>query len=191
MEMRNVARPPVPNLRLNLNMPISKRVKELHRDSMKKGCLISIIGIPIFCMIGFRIMIWDLNRVKSWGVEVESVDWLPKQASNITFVSGGAFKFAEFDIDLGSITKWCDSIQKPLKPVTSGQTASVYQVHWYLKRFGIPNHASLNNSSTNEPIVKSFKKGDLFYDYRFSNGGGYTIGYDMSNERGYYHYTRN
>ena len=35
---------------------------------------------------------------------------------------------------------------------------------------------------------KSFNKGDLFFEERWPNAGGYAIGYDVSEGRGYYEY---
>jgi hypothetical protein len=157
---------------------------------MKKGCLITIIVIPIIFLIGIRVLIWEHSRVKGWGIGVKSVEWLPKQASDITFVSAG-IKSAEFQIDQESIIKWCDSIQKPLKPVTEGQLAGIYRTIWVLERRGLTPHGYFNNSSTSGEIIKTFRRGDLFYQHRWSNGGGYVIGYDVENERGYYHYSRN
>lgn len=158
---------------------------------MKKGCLI-FGGIVVVCILGFGFLLWDFARIKSWGVDVNSVEWLPKEASNITFISGDINRIAEFDIDRCALAKWCDSIGKPLKPVAEDQNASVWRVNPWLDRFGIVKNGSFKSSSAAEEdfnrYSKNFTTGDLFYEDRWSNGGGYVIGYDVSEGRGYYQY---
>jgi len=39
-----------------------------------------------------------------------------------------------------------------------------------------------------ERAIKRFGPGHLFYEERWSNGGGYSIGYDVKEKRGYYDY---
>jgi len=39
-----------------------------------------------------------------------------------------------------------------------------------------------------ERASKGLDAGDLFYEERWSSGGGYSIGYDVEEERGYYAY---
>lgn len=158
------------------------------------GCCSILVGIPLVCIFGLGFYIWDFARIKSWGVGAKSVEWLPKQASDITFISGDINRIAEFDIDRDSLAKWCDSIGKPLKPVAEGQNASIWRVNPYLKQFGINNNdRSFKTAATAEEDFSSsskhFTAGDLFYEDRWSNGGGYLIGYDVSEGRGYYQYS--
>ncbi len=158
---------------------------------MKKGCLI-FSGIVLVGILGFAFLLWDFARIKSWGVGVESVEWLPKQASNITFISGNINRVAEFDIDRDSLMKWCDSIGKSLASVAEDQNATIWRVNPFLDQFGIAKNGSFKGSSPAEEdfdrYTKRFTTGDMFYEDRWSNGGGYIIGYDVSDRRGYYQY---
>jgi|APTNR8051073442_1049403.scaffolds.fasta_scaffold07939_4 hypothetical protein len=158
---------------------------------MKKGCLI-FGAIVLVGILGCGFLLWDFARIKSWGIEVKSVEWLPKQASNITFISGDINRIAEFDIDRDFLEKWCDSLGKPLKPVAEGQDANIWRVNPFLDQFGTVKHSSFKDSSVAEEdfsrYSKDFAIGDLFYEDRWSNGGGYVIGYDVSEGRGYYQY---
>lgn len=158
---------------------------------MKKGCLI-FSGVVLVAFLGLAFLLWDYARIKSWGVGVESVEWLPVQASNITFISGDINRVAEFDIDRNSLIKWCDSIGKPMASVVEDQNAMISRVYPFLDREGIPKSGSFKDSSAAEAdfdrYTKRFSTGDLFYEDRWSNGGGYTIGFDVSDGRGYYQY---
>lgn len=159
---------------------------------MKKGYLI-VIGFVLLCILSFALLLWDYARIKSWGVGVESLEWLPEQASNITFISGNINRVAEFDIDLDSLAKWCTSIGKPMTAVAEGQYATIWRVNPFLDRFEIIKNGPLKGSSPPEEdfsqYAKQFTIGDLFYEDRWSNGGGFVIGYDVSDGRGYYQYS--
>ncbi len=50
-----------------------------------------------------------------------------------------------------------------------------------------PNEAG-REARKRERAIKSFGTGDLFYEERWSNGGGCNIGYDIHAKRGYYEF---
>ncbi|TLD71066.1 hypothetical protein FEM03_09135 [Phragmitibacter flavus] len=159
---------------------------------MKKLCLI-FGGIVLVGTFAFAFFLWDYARIKSWGVDVESVEWLPTQASNITFISSDINRVAEFDIDQDSLLQWCDSIGKSLAAVAEDQTATIWRVNPFLDRFGVTKNGSFNHSSLVDEEFdrhsKRFTTGDKFFEDRWANGGGYVIGYDVSEGRGYYQFS--
>ena len=47
----------------------------------------------------------------------------------------------------------------------------------------------LDDQRRRERYLVTLATGDLFYEERWSNGGGYTFGYDVEQQRGYYFYS--
>lgn len=160
----------------------------------KKSCVITIVatGLGIYLL---SVFFENFGHVKEWGMGVDSVDWLPDEASEITYVSSYLFKVAEFDIEQDLFLQWCDLIGKPLEIVTEGQRAGMHRSNLFLERCGAIESSPVNESSSPEEWLgwygKSFSPGDLFYQIRQKNNGGYSIGYDVKTGQGYYSYFHN
>ena len=155
---------------------------------MKKGCLIAF-GVILLCVSGIFYLLWEYARIKSWGVGVSraEAEWIPENASDVTFISGDINKIAEFNIDQAHFEAWCESIGKPLSPVAEEKKARMWRANPFLERIG----AIKERDHDDEYLTwryKTFDKGDLFFEERWPNGGGYAIGYDVSAGRGYYEY---
>ncbi len=159
---------------------------------MKKGCLIAG-SVPLILFGGIAFLVWDFVEIKDWGVGEDSVDWLPRQASNITYIYSRAIQLAEFDIDQKSFEEWCRSIEKPLKPMTEGQEIAIQRANNVLAMRGAIEKPTAKNNSAYRGNYDwhfiRFTGGDLFYNVTWPNGGGYSIGYDVNEGRGYYNYS--
>jgi hypothetical protein len=137
--------------------------------------------------------IWFTLR-ETHGVGVSSLWWLPPEAHNITYIRNDLYALAEFDIDREAFGKWCASRKMPLRKLGAGEHPMVGRPLWMLEKRGIlPPTAEPNKVeealSGMDRFNKSFGAGDLFYEDRWPNGGGYSIGYDVEEKRGYYKYS--
>lgn len=154
---------------------------------MKKDCLVGIgVAVLIYSVL---FCFWNSARIKSSGVGVDSADleWLPTDISNVTFVSGNMIRTAEFDIEKSSFENWCASTGKPLAILQKNTDVLVLRPNEQLERIGkIKRPAQPYDRSA--WISKRFEEGDLFYKDRWDNGGGLSVGYDVSTGRGYYDY---
>lgn len=163
---------------------------------MKRGCLITI---AVFIASVF-VLFWSArNYLTSYefGINEENpqLDWIPLEARNVTFYSDWVSRSAQFSIDEQSIIDWAESIERPLERITEEREEG-YEVH--------TSRQMLENISVIEPLPepvtmdeieewfksrrKAFEVGDLYYRVWWRNGGGYWIGYDVSEGRGYYFY---
>lgn len=150
-----------------------------------------MIGVVVVLMVAG--LLWDFLRVE-YGVGVDSVRWLPHEARDITYarVDFTARK-AEFTIEREAFEKWCANRRTPLKELGSGGYHVVHRCLPILERRGVLPAASAldemqGDARRAERAVKQFAAGDLFYEERWANGGGYAIGYDVREKRGYYEY---
>jgi hypothetical protein len=149
------------------------------------------IGLAVVVVIG--IILWLPFR-ESYGVGANSVPWLPREAHNVTYIKNFWFAEAEFDIERGALEKWCAKRKMPLQEIDDEGYHSVIRCWRFLESRGVvpavtePNETS-ERLARMARCVKVLRAGDLFYDGRWSNGGGYTIGYDTKEKRGYYSYS--
>jgi len=154
---------------------------------VKRRTKISLVVVTFVGLCG--ISLWLLCRVliEDHGVGVDSVSWLPPEARNITYIRNDAIALAEFDIEQQVFEEWCSSKKMPLRKLGSGERHLVMRAVALLAQRGIVP-TSTSPSQVGEGWHKHFRAGDLFYEKRWRNGGGYTIGYDSQAKRGYYRY---
>jgi len=132
--------------------------------------------------------VWQLCR-EDYGVGVASVWWLPRQACNITYLDNYVNRIAEFDIERPAFERWCARRKQPLRVLGNGKHATIHRCIPSLEQRGVlPVHTEPNEDLTawGARVSKILGVGDLFYEERWPNGGGYTIGYDVKAGRGYY-----
>lgn len=161
---------------------------------MKKACAIPL-GVMLALFVGICLLLWDFGRIRDWGVDTDPPDWLPSEATNVTYIDGSINRIAEFDIRRSEFQRWCESIEKPLSPVDSTQRSVVWRANPFLARIGAIEELTLQEQSSNMEIQEfldwrevTLAKGDLFYEERWPNNGGYAIGFDTSEKRGYFAY---
>jgi len=156
---------------------------------VKKRTRISLVVVAVL----FGFFLWDSLQVK-YGVGVDSVGWLPREARDITYLKVDfTSRTAEFTIEREAFEKWCARRGMPLRKLDSGGYHVVNRCLWGLEQRGIiPSAPEPNEPEGGFPgmdhTLKHFDPGDLFYEERWSNGGGYSIGYDVEEKRGYYDY---
>jgi len=152
------------------------------------------VGLTVVVLIGgCGVSLWHALK-DDYGVGVDSVSWLPAEARNIAYVSFAVTTSkAEFDIEQEVFEKWCASRKMPLQELRDDGYHAVYRCLPMLERKGLiapiiePNDVERKQREV-ERAIKNFGPGDLFYEERWSNGGGYSIGYDVKEKRGYYDY---
>ncbi|MAS92827.1 MAG: hypothetical protein CMO55_06475 [Verrucomicrobiales bacterium] len=161
---------------------------------MRNGFLLAI-GIVALMAGGLWFAAWDFCRIKDWGVNETSVeiDWIPPEATEVTFVSGNIEKRAEFSIDQQIFEEWCASIGKPLTVVSKGSESGGFSEAMLFRSNPLLALKGITEKPNDDDAAfaweyKSFDKGDLFFEERWPNAGGYAIGYDVSEGRGYYEY---
>ena len=152
------------------------------------------IGLVVLGVVG--VSLWSVYR-ETHGVGVDSVSWLPKEAHNITYVKNDTNVRAEFDIEQDAFEKWCEKRGWPLRELAEGEFFTVVRCLLFLERKGIipPLAPSQDANSIEadlaamERFSKTFDAGDLVFEERWNNNGGYSIGYDVDAGRGYYAYS--
>lgn len=159
-----------------------------------------IIGIIILVLTLAGVgLVWHSLTYENYGVEVDSVGWLPEEAKRITFFEDGlGNKTAEFEIEQSAFERWCKEIGRPLRTVKEGDSdVLVWRSLEQLERKGaIPplDNAGLTLEELRERIARRRKElspGDLYHSEVWRNSGGYRIGYDREEGMGYYSESRN
>ncbi len=156
--------------------------------SMKRRTIVVLISLVILLA-----MAWQ--HIKGgYGVGVDSVSWLPAEARNISYIDQFlGCRIAEFDIEREPFEAWCRQAGKPLQEL-AGEPQTVFRCLPWLERTGaVPPITEPNEFLADELRMKrhlaALTEGDLFYEERWSNGGGYTLAYDVERQRGYYFYS--
>jgi len=96
---------------------------------------------------------------------------------------------AEFDIERGAFEEWCAKRRMPLRVLNGGQHRSIFRCLPELRRKGVIPPIPEPNESGTWLGIKYLGPGDLFFEERWDNGGGYTIGYAVNERRGYYRFS--
>jgi hypothetical protein len=151
----------------------------------------TIIGLAVAALIGASL--WQVLH-EEYGVGVDSVSRLPAEARNITYLRNDLIQMAEFDIERGAFEKWCTKRKTPLQELRERYHAvdrclPILRNRGILPALDEPNTVG-GDAREMEQFTKVFDAGDLFYEKRWSNGGGYSIGYDVREKRGYYRFSR-
>lgn len=157
--------------------------------------IILLLGLIMVVLLG--LLVWQSLKT-DYGVNVDSIRWLPSEARNITYLkTPGFYTIAEFEIAQEALVKWCTGVNMPLRKLGPTEEGTVPRCLHYLEKRGVipvvpePNsHESLNEWALwyQRRCQKSLSDADLYYEERWRNGGGYVIGYDVDEGRGYYWY---
>ena len=140
------------------------------------------------------VSLWYVFR-EDYGICVASVGWLPPEAHNITYLRNDLTTVAEFDVEREAFERWCARQKTPLSELRDKGYHAVNRCLTWLESRGVMRpitdpdewEAELHKAQRS---VKILGAGDLFYRERWNNGGGYTIGYDTKEKRGYYSFAR-
>lgn len=153
----------------------------------KVGC------IPVAAFVGLCVFsVWYTFR-ETYGLGVDSLWWLPPEAHNVTYYANGLTKLAEFDIEQKALERWCVPRKWPLRELGAGEHPMMRRSWGMLENRGIlptiPEASEAEREAgRRQRVIKSFGAGDLFFEERWPNNGGYRVGYDVQEKRGYYEF---
>jgi hypothetical protein len=160
----------------------------LEGNSVKRHTKIGLVVIVAF--VGLcGISLWQVVNV-GYGVGVGSVRWLPPEAHDITYLRNYLTTLAEFDIEQKAFERWCASRKMALRKLGDEERYVIRSVAMLEQRGVIPTVSEANEvrGSSYGHALKRFHAGDLFYEDPWPNGGGYWVGYDIEERRGYYRF---
>lgn len=158
---------------------------------MKKCTKIGLLAITVSVVL-VAVFMWWFSK-ETHGICSGSVWWLPPEARDVTYLRNYAISMAEFDIGQEAFEKWCSDRKMPLRQLGDAEHRSIRRCLMLLEQRGIipairESIEVAGHLSTASRRTKDLGPGDLFYEERWDNGGGYTIGYDVSGKRGYYEF---
>jgi hypothetical protein len=139
-----------------------------------------IVITLLACGIAFlRSAYIELTHVET-GENIDSVSWLPKSASHISYLRSYGFTAYEFDISESDFRAWSSWELQPIsKPVT-------------VMRYSFTNQADFDTRNTSmaqwdrwEEKCRATVSDGLWYERRRGNGGGVTVAYDRTKGRAY------
>jgi hypothetical protein len=112
---------------------------------------------------------------KERGENLSRVEWLPQEATNVSFLRSYSRTAFEFDIDERGYREWVDypvqEIEEPFK----------------IFRYSLSTDNRLNPRDLRRPnYPRATIEDGLFYEERRSNGGGVATAYDRSKGRAYF-----
>jgi hypothetical protein len=134
----------------------------------------------VACGLAFlRAAYIGLTHVET-GENVEHVKWLPKSASNVSYLRSYSFTAFEFDISESDFMDWSGwKLQQISGPVR-------------ITRYCFSNHADFGPNPSPEEIEawenrnQALITDGLYYEHRQSNGGGVRVGYDRDKGRAFF-----
>ena len=135
------------------------------------GCLFLFVVASLFMM--FRPV--EPER----GYNVDSVSWLPNEASNITFYAReglAMLRIAEGSMSEADFREWADSKGWDLEEKKNSRGSGYLRTAF----LDLPEHQGLDQ------LPEDFVRDGLYYENRASNGGGVTVLFDREKERFYY-----
>ncbi len=148
------------------------------------------IALVSIALIG---VLWPSSPQTDYGLGVDSVEWLPSQAQNISYFSTRIDRVAEFEIEQAVFEKWCENRDMPLQVLPQGFDRGASKRYYNIARCW--RHLELGGHVSDPPEEqygerdsKEFNAGDLYYEDSWLNGGGYQLGYDIEEGMGYFWY---
>lgn len=159
------------------------------------------IAIPVLflgsCVAGFALWYYDASRPPEIAKNVESVDWLPAEATKISYYRSYVFTAYEFQISEAGFREWAstkefrpsDSVEfQPVTEVSEIHGKKLFPIQRY-NRFGVDglehsddheSHAAFEKATTID--IRNGLRGES----RRGSAGGYSIGYDRDTGTAYY-----
>jgi len=151
--------------------------------------IVAVTTFGLLLFLGWRAL------QDEYGVSIASVRWLPPEALNIKYIRFPmTHTMAEFEIEQAAFEAWGRSKKMPMRRLLSNESRSIPRCLFLLERKGLipvvpePGKESVEEWSPRygHRYRKSLGKGDLHYVERWDNGGGYALGYDVEEGKGYY-----
>ena len=119
---------------------------------------------------------------------VEHVDWLPDAAHNISYYRSYSFTAYEFDISEDEFLRWTEDQGWKAEKVQS--PVDILRYSTMTAKFPGDHSSNLESERSAEfeqweRLTRKTITDGYYYDYRQRNGGGVTVGYDLTSGRAY------
>ena len=159
------------------------------------SCALLLLG---FCSVVLTSFIRQVSRPGEVAEGVGSVDWLPAEATNISYHKDYMTNAYEFQISEAGFRQWAAEvasepvseflIYEPVADIAKDEPCCMYRY----KFFAGKKQASMKGSDEAEWFKSSLIEieNGLRGELRFRNGGGYSIGYDRDSGTAYWHWSR-
>lgn len=140
------------------------------------------LGVALVFLILFIFSFWHILIYEKKGVGLPSVDWLPKEATDISYYFSYRNNFYEFSISEEDFLKWVkekgfenkgwQDLDGTWKQLTS---KIVFRYNYFEEKdfYKVAGEVEILDG--------------IFLERRGRNGGGYTVGYDRKTGRAYFH----
>jgi len=136
-----------------------------------------VVGVSICGIVLLFALTWTSKPKVE--LNVDSVEWLPSSASNISYVERtgmGGMKIAEFSISRADMDAFAKENGWDLK---EKENVSI----------SFRDRIAPEGTKVEHPYEENYLEKALFYEKRHSNNGGVTLVYDPKTNRGYYWYS--
>ncbi len=151
-----------------------------------------------YCSVVLTSFIRQVNRTAEVAEGIQSVDWLPAEATNISYHKDYMTNAYEFQISEAGFRKWAAEvasepvseflIYEPVADIAKGEPCWMYRYKFFAgkKQDSMEGSDEAGQFKSSSIEIKNGLRGEL----RFRNGGGYTIGYDRDSGTAYWHWSR-
>lgn len=146
------------------------------------GVLVVLLLAIVFLYRWFFLIYPFGNHDKLSGVE--SVSWLPKEASNIYSRNSGQLESYEFSISEEGFLDWAKSKGLAVKPITEEQ--SIYRYSYFEPVEAPKSNASIKELQNYFNLIEAKANVGYVEKHHSSNGSGYEVLYNAENKRAYY-----
>jgi hypothetical protein len=167
---------------------------------MKRSTII-LVSVPFlllgFCALFIVLFLRDIDRPPEIGEHITSVEWLPAEATAISYFKSYGFTAYEFQIGESGFRDWAAEVayddhseHVAFQPVTDvadlkGKGLSAIQRYNFLMKNDdeLPEKFKTPNFPTTSSIeIENGLRGEV----RRRSGGGYSIGYDRDTGTAYW-----
>jgi hypothetical protein len=166
---------------------------------MKEKILIAVVILVAVIVLSpiILIVLWSggvawSNAHPSMGENVARVDWLPASASNVSFYITHMFRAYEFDIPEDHFVALAPGRNWKLSEINeNGWRVSTYRMGRKMReKYDLPisdlsTEAEMAEYRRAQQIMEPSVTNGLVYEVRYGNGGGITVVYDRTKQRGY------
>lgn len=147
-----------------------------------------------YCSVVLTSFIRQVSRPGEVAEGIQSVDWLPAEATNISYYRSYGLMAYEFQISEAGFRKWAAEvafepasefvIYEPVADVAKKEPRSIQRYKFFVGK----DQGSMEGSDEAEWFKSSLIeiKNGLRGELRFANGGGYAIGYDRDSGTAYW-----
>ena len=137
-----------------------------------------LFRIFVFATILFIVVAIYFSFKSDRGENLKSVDWLPSEATNISFNKNMVQTSYEFEISENGFLQWAKDNNYTTHKVTNKE----YAVTLYRYTYGYPD----KSQDYNNTVVSKFNGYYYEYNNKSGNGGGRWVGYDKDIHKAYY-----